>query len=95
MMILEQPALGQIRVANEMKKLGVCRSAMISRRSRSGAQATALPNHRHRNPARLSRRDPWLAAYTMARALTAGPLVKCIEINGSVIATGEVLAPHP
>jgi monofunctional biosynthetic peptidoglycan transglycosylase len=41
--------------------------------------ATALPDPRHRNPARPSRRQLWLAARVMAHARTAGPLVECVE----------------
>ncbi|MDQ6867655.1 MAG: monofunctional biosynthetic peptidoglycan transglycosylase [Pseudomonadota bacterium] len=41
--------------------------------------ATALPNPGHRNPARPSRRHGGLATRIMARALTAGPLVECVE----------------
>jgi monofunctional biosynthetic peptidoglycan transglycosylase len=41
--------------------------------------ATALPNPRHRNAARPSRRHAGLAARVMARARTAGPLVDCVE----------------
>jgi monofunctional glycosyltransferase len=41
--------------------------------------ATALPNPSHRNAARPSRRHAGLAMRTMARALTAGPLVECVE----------------
>src|ERR1700731_1756123 len=41
--------------------------------------ATALPNPRHRNPARPSWRHGGLATRIMARALTAGPLVECVE----------------
>jgi monofunctional glycosyltransferase len=41
--------------------------------------ATALPDPRHRNPARPSRRHLWLAARVMAKAQRAGPLVECVE----------------
>jgi monofunctional glycosyltransferase len=41
--------------------------------------ATALPDPRHRNPARPSRRHLWLAARVMGHARTAGPLVECVE----------------
>ncbi len=41
--------------------------------------ATALPNPEHRNAARPSRRHAGLAARIMARVLTAGPLVECVE----------------
>lgn len=41
--------------------------------------ATALPNPRHRNPARPSWRHGGLATRIMARALTAGALVECVE----------------
>jgi monofunctional biosynthetic peptidoglycan transglycosylase len=41
--------------------------------------ATALPNPAHRNAARPSPRHAGLAARIMARALTAGPLVECVE----------------
>jgi monofunctional biosynthetic peptidoglycan transglycosylase len=41
--------------------------------------ATALPDPRHRNAARPSRRHLWLAARVMAHARTAGPLVECVE----------------
>jgi monofunctional biosynthetic peptidoglycan transglycosylase len=41
--------------------------------------ATALPDPRHRNPARPSRRQLWLAARVMAHARTAGSLVECVE----------------
>ncbi len=41
--------------------------------------ATALPNPSHRNAARPSRRHAGLATRIMSRALTPGPLVKCVE----------------
>jgi monofunctional biosynthetic peptidoglycan transglycosylase len=41
--------------------------------------ATALPNPLHRNAARPSRRHAGLATRIMRRALTAGPLVECVE----------------
>jgi monofunctional glycosyltransferase len=41
--------------------------------------ATALPDPRHRNPARPSRRHLWLAARVMAKAQRAGSLVECVE----------------
>ncbi|MGH6800058.1 MAG: monofunctional biosynthetic peptidoglycan transglycosylase [Methylocella sp.] len=41
--------------------------------------ATALPDPRHRNPARPSRRHLWLAARVMAKAQRAAPLVECVE----------------
>jgi monofunctional biosynthetic peptidoglycan transglycosylase len=41
--------------------------------------ATALPDPRHRNAARPSRRHLWLAVRVMAHARTAGPLVECVE----------------
>jgi monofunctional glycosyltransferase len=41
--------------------------------------ATALPSPGHRNAARPSRRHAGLATRIMARALTAGPLVECVE----------------
>jgi monofunctional biosynthetic peptidoglycan transglycosylase len=41
--------------------------------------ATALPDPRHRNAVRPSRRHLWLAARVMAHARTAGPLVECVE----------------
>jgi monofunctional biosynthetic peptidoglycan transglycosylase len=41
--------------------------------------ATALPDPRHRNAVRPSRRHIWLAARVMAHARTAGPLVECVE----------------
>jgi monofunctional biosynthetic peptidoglycan transglycosylase len=41
--------------------------------------ATSLPNPSHRNAARPSRRHAGLATRIMARALAAGPLVKCVE----------------
>jgi monofunctional biosynthetic peptidoglycan transglycosylase len=41
--------------------------------------ATALPDPRHRNPAKPSRRHLWLAARVMAKAQRAGPLVECVE----------------
>jgi monofunctional biosynthetic peptidoglycan transglycosylase len=41
--------------------------------------ATALPDPRHRNAMRPSRRHLWLAARVMAHARTAGPLVECVE----------------
>ncbi|MGH6793900.1 MAG: monofunctional biosynthetic peptidoglycan transglycosylase [Methylocella sp.] len=43
--------------------------------------ATALPDPRHRNPARPSRRHLWLAARVMAKAQRAGSLVECVEKN--------------
>ena len=45
----------------------------------SALLATALPNPGHRNAARPSRRHAGLATRVMARALTAGPLVECVE----------------
>ena len=41
--------------------------------------ATALPDPRHRNPARPSRRHLWLAARVMARAHKARSLAECVE----------------
>jgi monofunctional biosynthetic peptidoglycan transglycosylase len=41
--------------------------------------ATALPDPRHRNPARPSRRHLWLAARVMARERTASSLAECVE----------------
>jgi monofunctional biosynthetic peptidoglycan transglycosylase len=41
--------------------------------------ATALPDPRHRNPARPSRRHLWLAARVMARERTARSLAECVE----------------
>ncbi|MGI8568952.1 MAG: monofunctional biosynthetic peptidoglycan transglycosylase [Methylocella sp.] len=41
--------------------------------------ATALPDPRHRNPAKPSRRHLWLAARVMAKAQRAAPLVECVE----------------
>ncbi|MGH6819614.1 MAG: monofunctional biosynthetic peptidoglycan transglycosylase [Methylocella sp.] len=45
----------------------------------SALLATTLPNPGHRNAARPSRRHAGLATRIMARALTAGPLVECVE----------------
>ncbi|MGH6843638.1 MAG: monofunctional biosynthetic peptidoglycan transglycosylase [Methylocella sp.] len=41
--------------------------------------ATALPDPRHRNPARPSRRHLWLAARVMAKAQRAAQLAECVE----------------
>jgi len=41
--------------------------------------ATALPDPRHRNPARPSRRHFWLAARLMAKAQRAAPRAECVE----------------